>query len=131
MVADPPHAVKTDEVTERLTRHYVHGLEQLGHRVILERISDHGRCVLGLPYVLPWRTLPSRIVVRTFANARTSCAGSPSSTTMSAASPGARRPVARPKRAAGAVVSIARICAGASPARCRYTNSSAGSDSVM
>ena len=87
-----------------------------------------GLAVLVLSYVLPWMTRPSRIVVRTFANARTSCAGSPSSTTMSAASPGARRPVgARPKRAAGAVVSIARICAGASPARCRYTNSSVGS----
>src|SRR5437867_4244662 len=127
MVADPPHAVKTDEVTERLTRHYVHRLEQLGHRVILERISDHGRCVLGLPYVLPWRTRPSRIVVRAFANARTSCAGSPSSTTMSAASPGARRPGACPKRAGWGVVSIAWIRAGGSPARCRYTNSSVGS----
>src|SRR5438552_13245155 len=52
---------------------------------------------------------PSRMVTRTFAKARTSSAGSPSSTTTSAERPGARRPVrfARPKRAAGAVVSIA------------------------
>src|SRR6266446_4409404 len=75
----------------------------------------------------------SRIVARTRARARMSSAGSPSSTTTSAANPGASRPVraAPPKRAAGAVVSAARICAYDRPACCMYTYSSVGSYSFM
>src|SRR5437879_8639252 len=44
------------------------------------------------PYTTLFRS-PSRMVTRTFAKARTSSAGSPSSTTTSAEKPGARRPV--------------------------------------
>ena len=63
-------------------------------------------------YSLPAISRPARSVVRTRASARMSCAGSPWITTMSASSPAASRPVraAAPKRAAGAVVSEARIC---------------------
>ena len=70
---------------------------------------------------------PFRIVVRTFAKTRTSCGVAVEYDDVGRQA-GRKPPRApAPELAAGTVVSIARICADASPARCRYTNSSVGS----